>query len=418
MGSWRTRKHVLVMDADGIIGIGAIRDLGAAGYTVYATSTLPRALGAHSSYCAGFAESPPYDSAAFIDWLDAFIRQHDITLIVPAAEHFLVAIRPHYDRFASLLACPGAETLYTLVDKYQLFTRFSAPDTPPALKEHLPPFALVDAAHPAPDIDQMFRTLGGPLYFKVNALSANADAPDRVARCDNADAARTLLPALRNDYRGVLVQGAAQGVGIGVFLLIWDGEVRARFMHERLHEVPHTGGVSAYRKGTWNAEIYEDALRRLQFLQWRGVAMVEYKWDRATNQFSLLEINGRLWGSLHLALKSGVGFPRLLADAHYGLLEPPLLHYREGVRCRYTFPFEVEYVRSYVRDGRIPFWRRCWCIVEFALLSLNPFVKSDLFYRRDSRLYWIQFGRTVADFVKPLLKRLTGSSARPARGQA
>jgi predicted ATP-grasp superfamily ATP-dependent carboligase len=413
VNSWRTGKNVLVTDADNVTAIAAIRDLGAAGYTVFSTSTLPDALGARSVYCAFHAQSPPYEAIdGFADWLDTFVREHDISLIMPASDGFVFAIHDYYEKFSRLLPYSGRETLYRVVNKHSLFALFDAAQGRDDLKTHLPPYVLFNDTSADVDAEHLFRTLGGPLFVKVSATSAKAGASDEVFRCDTPPELRARLPMLWESYRDALVQGAVRGQGIGVFLLLWDGDVRARFMHERLHEVPHTGGVSSYRRSIWIQAIYDDAVRRLQYLAWHGVAMLEYKWDPRTDGFWLLEINVRLWGSLHLALKSGVQFPRLLADAFYGRSAPSSLQYTEGVRCRHTFPLEVEYVKSYLRDRRIPMWRRCWCIAEFVLLSVNPFVKGDLFYPRDSRLYWRHLGRWTGDFVRSLRHRSTAPSAR------
>jgi predicted ATP-grasp superfamily ATP-dependent carboligase len=410
--SWRTGNHVLVTDTDGITAIAAIRDLGAAGYTVFSTSTLPDALGGRSTYARLHAQSPPYDTPdRFADWLDAFVRQHAISLIVPASDNFIFAIHTRYDTFADRLPTPAADAMYKVVNKHHLFSQFDKAPDREALRAHLPPYALLDDMSADVDADGLFHTLGGPLYLKVGATSAKTVAADEVFRCDTPEHLRRLLPDIRGRYDAALVQGVVRGRAVGVFLLVWDGEVRARFMHERLHEVPHTGGVSSYRQSMWNQDIYEDAVRRLRYLHWRGAAMLEYKWDPQTNGFWLLEINGRLWGSLHLALKSGVRFPSLLADTFYGRPGLPPPQFRVGVRCRYTFPLEVEYVKSCLRDRRLPLWRRCWCVAEFFLLSANPRVKSDLFYRRDNRLYWIHLGRWLGEFAGDLRRRLTRRAA-------
>ena len=51
----------------------------------------------------------------------------------------------------------------------------------------------------------------------------------------------------------------------------------------------------------------------LDRFEWNGVAMIEYKIDEATGTPYLMEINGRFWGSLQLAVDAGVDFPALLA---------------------------------------------------------------------------------------------------------
>ena len=63
--------------------------------------------------------------------------------------------------------------------------------------------------------------------------------------------------------------------------------------------------------------------------------MVEFKRDGATGTPYLMEINGRFWGSLQLAIDAGVDFPRLLADAALGRLPATPPEYRDGARTRW-----------------------------------------------------------------------------------
>ena len=49
----------------------------------------------------------------------------------------------------------------------------------------------------------------------------------------------------------------------------------------------------------------------LSSLNWHGLAMVEFKYNPTTKQAWFIEINPRLWGSVHLAISAGVEFPYL-----------------------------------------------------------------------------------------------------------
>jgi protein-tyrosine-phosphatase len=111
--------------------------------------------------------------------------------------------------------------------------------------------------------------------------------------------------------------------------------VRYAFQHRRLHEVPLTGGGSSLRV----SEAVRPALRAaseqlMRALGWHGVAMVEFKYAPATGEFRLMEINGRFWGSLPLAVAAGADFPvmlhELMTTGHVGEYPPA----REGVVCR------------------------------------------------------------------------------------
>ena len=82
--------------------------------------------------------------------------------------------------------------------------------------------------------------------------------------------------------------------------------------------------------------MVEATLKLLQRVKWHGVAMVEFKVDTATERPLLMEINGRFWGSLQLAVDAGVNFPLLLLKMAMGQCETiPENGYRVGVKSRW-----------------------------------------------------------------------------------
>jgi len=147
---------------------------------------------------------------------------------------------------------------------------------------------------------------------------------------------------------------------------------------------------------SWRHEaILKDALAKLRAMQWEGVAMMEYRWDQKSDEFNLVEMNGRFWGSLHLALWAGVDFPRLLLDAFHGLVDPASNDYSLGVRCRYTFPGELQHVWSRMKDPRLRLSAKLWSLLDFFWLGANPRVHSDLFFPGDRALYFRSIKSTL-----------------------
>ena len=200
------------------------------------------------------------------------------------------------------------------------------------------------------------------------------------------------------DYRKGLMQGYMPAQGAGVFLLRHKGRTVARFMHRRLHEVPHWGGQSSLRQSWWNDEMMDHGERVLDALNWEGVAMLEYRHDPATGGFALIEINFRFWGSLHLALHAGVDFPTLLADhwliGHSDAENHPV----QNIRCRNSVPGEYSYLLSVMKDPEFSRRRKAAALAENLLLTLNPSVRSDLLFPGDRLLFLRQakrFARTA-----------------------
>lgn len=134
-----------------------------------------------------------------------------------------------------------------------------------------------------------------------------AYAPACIAR---NRATRDAYIAKWGPYSDLVQQTWVPGVGWGIECLYDRGRLCWWFAHERLHELPLTGGASTYRRARVNppAGLLDAARALLDALAWHGVAMVEFRVEK-NGRFVLLEINPRLWGSLPLAIGAGVNFP-------------------------------------------------------------------------------------------------------------
>ncbi len=160
---------------------------------------------------------------------------------------------------------------------------------------------------------------------------------------------REAVAALADAAFPVLVQQRVVGPGAGVFLLRWDGRTCAAFAHRRIREKPPSGGVSVLRESiALSPELQAGAEAILDRLDWRGVAMVEFKIDAESKRPYIMEINGRFWGSLQLAIDAGVDFPRLLVDAALGSPPRKSPSYRPGVRSRWLMG-DVDHLLMRVR---------------------------------------------------------------------
>jgi predicted ATP-grasp superfamily ATP-dependent carboligase len=160
-----------------------------------------------------------------------------------------------------------------------------------------------------------------------------------------ADAAELAewYPRIVERFGPALVQEFIPAEGeYGVSLLLGrDSEVLAQFSHRRLRSYPVSGGPSTLREGIHCPEMEADARRLLQAMRWSGVAMVEFRRDARDGRYKLMEINHRFWGSLQLAIVSGVDFPALLCRDALGERFAPVLDYPSGIQCRWLFPGDV-----------------------------------------------------------------------------
>jgi predicted ATP-grasp superfamily ATP-dependent carboligase len=147
---------------------------------------------------------------------------------------------------------------------------------------------------------------------------------------------RAALERMKRRSSGALVQEYVEGRGAGYFALMRHGVLRAEFAHRRIRDLRPTGSGSVVRESTpVDPRMRDAALAILQALRWHGVAMVEFR-VAADGTPVFMEVNGRFWNSLPLAVFAGADFPAMLADlAEHGDLPPHASGYRPNVRCRW-----------------------------------------------------------------------------------
>jgi predicted ATP-grasp superfamily ATP-dependent carboligase len=136
-----------------------------------------------------------------------------------------------------------------------------------------------------------------------------------------------------------IIQEKIKGIGTGLFTLYHKNKHLALFSHQRLREKPPSGGVSVVSESVpLDIDMVDSADRLLSTVGFNGIAMVEYKRDQRDGKAKLIEINGRFWGSLQLALACGVDFPNLYLDHLQGKVpSSSIKNYVVGHKLKWFF---------------------------------------------------------------------------------
>ena len=384
--SWRSGFHILVTDVHALGAIAVVRSLGRAGYRVHACDSDSNAVGLQSRYVTASIVAPDYSDAAFIDWLRRYLSENSIRLIIPS-EGFLHAIRPWFSEFQRFLPLSDdPEIVYRAFSKIDVSDCFSKLSTAANICEHLPPTLIVREGDALPTQEQL-EALGVPVYIKSDVKYSIMGNESLLVRVTTASAVADAIQRALESHRAIMVQGFVPGMKAALAFCIKNGKVLATSGVLGLRMNPHTGGMMCLRKSV--TDILPEAICRgwLEHLEWEGVAMIECKWDPATNRFWFIELNSRYWGYLHLDLYSGIDMPRIQADAFFGVLEqsPPVQ--RLGVLVRHIVPGDVGFLRSLLKDERVTLGRKLRAISRFILDIFDPRVKSDLWFPGDRMLY-------------------------------
>ncbi len=321
--------RIIVTDGEQRSSLAVVRSLAASGHmTSVGAVRQPCLAGVSKDAKIRFCYSDPStDKSSFIDDICAECVRFGADLIMPLTDATCFAMAAYADRITehSLLFQPPLESLRRAADKLEIAEL--------AKKLKIPVPATTQAATPGDDLH------GIPYPIVIKPRRSRVIHKGRlialgVSYAHDESTLRSTLESLPSGAFPVLLQEKLCGDGVGYFALAKDGVILAEFFHRRLRELPPTGGVSVLRESISPDEKMQSAGHALlRDLHWTGPAMVEFKRD-ANGVAKIMEINGRFWGSLQLAVDAGVDFPSLLAQAAVGeSFDPPA--FRFGERSRY-----------------------------------------------------------------------------------
>jgi len=377
---------IMVTDAGIGSAIAIIRSLGRRGWRVIPADCDPNSPGFRSRYAQYqlLYPAPETSPRECVTKLLQAARERDVDLIIPVTDAIILPLSEGRARFDGVckLALPDSDALDVVTNKLktlQLAGRLGVP-APMTCPVHTTGEALEHA-----------RRLGWPVVLKPQESKLYCKQKEiqsfEVSYADNPHQLAEQMQCFEGRCQ-VLLQEYYQGTGYGVELLMYEGRTLAAFQHKRLREVPINGGASAFRQSVpLDPTLYSHAVRLLKELNWTGLAMVEFKVGKDGPK--LMEINGRVWGSLPLAVHCGMDFPARLAElCLYGPPGPeaaPDTSYVVGTRARNLYLEMVWVAQVLFGRRRYPFLSmpsRCHGLKAVVQL-LNPAYKFDILSLED-----------------------------------
>lgn len=347
---------VLVLDGGHRSSLAIVRSLGQRGVDVHVGEHYSRSLSTFSKYCTDEVvyENPKSNGRDFIRDLNEILENSSYEMVISATEVTTYPLSYYKDELPDsvIVPFPEWETMVQVADKQLTFDRAKTIGIP--IPETYSPSTRDEVREIASDLEY-------PVVIKPQSKITWIDNRPTTLRVTSKNYANNLND-LFTTYDEIvdkvgeppLIQEYIPGEGYGVELLRYNGEIQTTFMHKRLREYPITGGASTYRKSVYDEKLLEPAITLLDGLDWEGVAMVEFRLDERDGRPKLMEINGRFWGSLPLAIAAGADFPfDLYTVAKGGSVSPS--GYDTEVYSRWLFPGDLLWLASSLRNnsGRI-----------------------------------------------------------------
>jgi predicted ATP-grasp superfamily ATP-dependent carboligase len=286
---------------------GALRNLKRHGLDVVVSDSSCFGMSQFSRFSSGFEKYTSHfvDEEQFISDLSKICSARDIKMILPSHNETEVIAR-HRDRFKpSLVAMIPDEAhcrIFNNKSKAYDFVASLGIPTPSRVKYQDPN-----------SVAQILRNRGVKKTV-IKLLTGNSSKG--VYHASSPEDAEMIVKSLIQEFglvrsRYPQVEEYVRGEGYGCSVLYSKGTFITHFTHKRLRDKIDTGGTSTYREASMHDGI-EAATRVIcDSIGWNGLAMCEFKVCPNTGNFWFIEVNPRMWGSISLAIESGVQFPYL-----------------------------------------------------------------------------------------------------------
>jgi predicted ATP-grasp superfamily ATP-dependent carboligase len=310
--SLENKYRILVLDGDHKNTLAIVRHLGKTGkYVIDVVSHQKASISFYSKYVSRklILPSPKKDREKYMkELLETLEKNHYLTLIPVSYISFQLcaACRDQIRQFTRI-AITGPDNIMLASSKtatYGHARKVGVPYPETITLQAIEDIETVHAEYPC--------VIKAPYEMGKNVVSYAHNRQELITEYKRICEANRFTEALP------VVQKYVDGSGFGFFAYYQKGECKNYFVHRRLREYPVSGGASTAAESFADGKIVEYGKRMLDSLYWDGVAMVEFKQDKASGAYYLMEINAKFWGSLDLALAAGVNFPQMMVDEALG----------------------------------------------------------------------------------------------------
>lgn len=269
---------VFVTDGEQRATLAVVRALGSPGIPVTVGSAAPNSLAGSSRFCQGRVKYPSAakQSGAFQEELLQEMRSGKYDILIPMTDITTTLVAQMHRDLEEFVRVPisSAEQIAQVQDKGEVLLRaqkigIACPET-----------VTVGDGN---DLDTIATRLRYPVVIKPRLSWIYRDGiwmSSQVHYAYNPEDFKAKYQEVHALISNPLIQERIHGQGRGVFLLLWNGELKAAFCHRRLREKPPWGGVSVLRDSIpFDWDIVNKSYRLLQAVDWQGPAMVEFKLD-------------------------------------------------------------------------------------------------------------------------------------------
>lgn len=244
------------------------------------------------------------DEESFIDVVKKEIKKREIDILLPLHFDSIRCISKNKQLFNNLnIITPPLESLDISNNKWKLSEYLEENGFPGPKTYHVDQLDKLDLLK-----------LRYPFLLKpLNGWNGN-----NIKKINDSDHLKKILKANKPN-RKFIIQEYITGTDFCVNVICLKGKILAHTIQKGI--LPGSGPFQPHIgfKFLQNDKLYSIIADVMRQFNWSGVANLDIRFNEKENQFYIIEINPRFWGSVEASAMIGVNFPYLMCLLNLGI---------------------------------------------------------------------------------------------------
>ena len=281
----------------GPTSLALVRALGRKGVPVYGVGLNQYELALASRYCQRLGEADPrYNPTQLLDLLLEFGRKHSHhgqLLLYPTGDECVVFMAEHHEKLAQHYSFSKLNR--TVMELFLNKARFYEA----CVKHNIPAPRTFMPKRPE-DIREIAETIAYPCIMKPKYYHCWAikHGLTKVVYCRNSEELLSCIDTMSEDIADFIVQEVIDGPEDDIYVVAayFDrtSTPHGVFVGQKIRQYPVGFGTTTLIRSVSVDKLKQMSVDFLQKVGYQGLVDIEYKYNRRTNSFYVIEINPRL----------------------------------------------------------------------------------------------------------------------------
>lgn len=231
-----------------------------------------------------------------LKFIRSIVLEQKIDIIMPIAEHeisFFIRNEAQFTKDSKIIALPKFEDFQIATDKQKLAEFLYNENLP------LPKSVIYNGDE----------TVLSDLNFPILIKPTDEKGGDGIVKCQSLIELKNHL--ISASPQNVFIQEYIEGYDIDCSVICKDGEVLAFTIQKGYLKGDTPFAPQLGLEFLPQDDIHTLVCKLMKKFNWSGIAHIDLRYDQNQNNYKVIEINARFWGSVEASKVAGINFPDL-----------------------------------------------------------------------------------------------------------